>query len=151
MENKQKSMITIRKLAINAPFRYLWLKQVRGVELGSHCARCLLGEYDKRIRAGMKEGRDIVLPDAPYYYLCGVSMPYRWELNFHLAFQEKEGERLITSRLGISVEIENAAEVPFSQQDINPADRHAGCKSYYTCRNWQFAHKVAHEFQPDGT
>ena len=40
----------ITNLTINANFRYLWLKTVRDVDLTQHCARSLVGEYDKRIQ-----------------------------------------------------------------------------------------------------
>ena len=47
------------------------------------------------------------------------------------------------TRHGIHVEIENAEEIPFSESDIAPDDPHIRHKSYRTCRNRQFAHKIA--------
>ena len=93
-ETKQPTMISLRHLHVNAPFRYLWLKYVSGVNLSVHCARCLLGEYDPRISARVKELHEQPLRPSPYYYLCGVSKPYVWSRNFHLAFREKEGSLL---------------------------------------------------------
>jgi hypothetical protein len=63
-------MITIRTLKVSAPFSYLWLKHVTGVNLAVHCAHCLLGEYDPRIKANLTEVSNITLPDTPYHYLC---------------------------------------------------------------------------------
>lgn len=142
-ETKQPTMISLRHLHVNAPFSYLWLKYVSGVNLRVHCARCLLGEYDPRISARVKELHEQPLRPSPYYYLCGVSKPYVWSRNFHLAFREKEGSLLSVSRQGIQVEIENAEEIGFSQADIDPSDPHARSKAYFTCRNWQFAHLIS--------
>lgn len=65
----------INHISVNANFKYLWLKTVKGVDLEQHCARCLKGEYDKRISPAMKEGRGIALEDS-VYYLCGVAQPF---------------------------------------------------------------------------
>ena len=143
LDNKTDAMITIRTLKVSAPFSYLWLKHVTGVNLAVHCAHCLLGEYDPRIKANLTEAENITLPDAPYHYLCGVSRPYVWSRNFHLAFREKEGSFLAVQCNGIFIEIENAEEVPFSMADVAPNAPHYRSKNYRTCRNWQFAYKIS--------
>ena len=143
LNNKTDAMITIRTLKVSAPFSYLWLKHVTGVNLAVHCAHCLLGEYDPRIKANLTEISNITLPDTPYHYLCGVSRPYVWSRNFHLAFREKEGSLLTSQRNGIYIEIENAEEVKFSMADTDQNDPHYRSKNYRTCRNWQFAYKIS--------
>ncbi len=136
-------MISIHQLHITAPFRYLWLKSVTGIDLSVHCAKCLLGQYDERISNTITELRDLELAPAPYYYFCGVSMPYKWSNNFHLAFREKPGAVLEVNRLGVHIILHNAEEIRFGWQDV-PADApHRHNKAYYTCRNWQFAHWLA--------
>ena len=135
-------MATIREINVDGAFRYLWLKHVTGVDLSVHCARCLLGEYDNRISDDTRHASGLVLPSAPFHYLCGVSSPYVWARNFHLAFREKEGYIVEVARHGIRIVIEDAEEVPFGETDIDPLDPHAHLKAYRTCRNWQFAHKV---------
>ncbi len=141
-------MISIHQLHITAPFRYLWLKSVTGIDLRVHCAKCLLGQYDERIGNTTVELRDMELAPAPYYYLCGVSMPYRWSNNFHLAFREKPGERLEVNRQGVHIIIDNAEEIRFGWQDVPLDAPHRHNKAYFTCRNWQFAHWLArHEGQ----
>ena len=65
----------ITNLTINANFRYLWLKTVRDVDLTQHCARSLVGEYDKRISPTKRVICDIDLQDS-VYYLCGVAFPF---------------------------------------------------------------------------
>ncbi len=138
-------MVIIQQLSVSAPFSYLWLKYVHGVDLNVHCAKCLLGSYEDAINPHTPEFINIELQPAPYYYLCGVSKPYVWYRNFHLAFREEEGSILEMKRNGIHIIILNAERVSFSQDDIDPTDPHAKSKSFYTCRNWQFAHKIAKE------
>ena len=65
------------------------------------------------------------------------------EDNFHLAFEECEGENLEYSFNGISVKIRNAKRVEFSADDINWDVEHSDEELYNRCRNWQFAHKVS--------
>ncbi len=143
-------MINIKSLSINAPLLYLWLKYVKGVDLRVHCAKCLLGVYSKRVDPKMTEAQDIPLDEdsAQIFYLCGVSRPYNWMKNFHLAFREKEGATIEYESNGIHIILENAERIEFSEEDIAPDDPHRSKKVYRTCRNWQFAHKIAPEFQP---
>lgn len=132
-------MICIKTLDVNAPFRYLWLKRVTGVDLSVHCARCLKGQYMDNISPRNPHTTDIKLVDS-IYYLCGVSLPYNWAKNFHIAFEYSEGSRIEYANNGISVVIENAVALPISESYIDQTDQHAWKKEYRTCRNWQFAH-----------
>ena len=127
-------MIYIKTLSVNAPFRYLWLKHVRGVDLNVHCARCLHGEYIDGISPRNHEHPEIELEDG-VYYLCGVSLPYVWEKNFHLAFCYSEGSRIEYENNGISVVIENAARMPILESSIDETHPKAGNKQFRTCRN----------------
>lgn len=128
----------IKSIEVEGTFKYLWLKSVRDVDLSRHCARCLIGDYDSRINNRMTEAHDIEL-DGDVYYLCGVSQPYRWENNFHLAFRRKDGSAIEYSSNGVTVRIEGAERLPIDAKYNNPADSHYMMKSYCTCRNWQFA------------
>ena len=132
-------MIYIKTLDVSAPFRYLWLKRVIGVDLSVHCARCLVGKYTDNISPRNPHTTDIQLDDG-IYYLCGVSMPYNWAKNFHLAFEYSEGSRIEYANNGISVVIENARALPISESYIDQSDPNAWKKEFRTCRNWQFAH-----------
>ncbi len=80
--------------------------------------------------------------EAQYYCLCGESLPYMWEDNFHLAWKEKEGESFEYSINGITIKLKNAKRVEFSQENIDKTHEHADKPEYYTCRNWQFANKI---------
>lgn len=125
----------IKTLVVNAPFQYLWLKNVKDVDLEQHCAKCLIGQYDSRINNKQAEYKDYeLMPDI--YYLCGVSKPYVWRNNFHLAFKYQQGSRINVTRNNIHIEIEDAVELPINQDYIVD---HSKGPAYYTCRNWQFA------------
>ena len=128
----------INELHVIGNFRYLWLKSVNGVNLSQHCARCLIGSYDSRISPKLREYRDLPLIDG-IYYLCGVSTPYRWINNFHLAFRNKPGNIIKVERNGIYIEIQDAEILEFGENDINWNLPQAKDKSFSTCRNWQFA------------
>lgn len=131
--------MNIKRISVNANFKYLWMKTVKAVDLEQHCARCLIGNYDKRISPTMKEGRGIALEDA-VYYLCGVAQPFRWEKNFHLAFRPATGKSVHYESNGITIDIEGAEQLPISQDNIDVGHPKAKFKAYNTCRNWQFAH-----------
>ena len=134
-------MITISKIEVKSNFRYLWLKSIKGVDISKHCARCLIGNYDNRIYPQIGTAENIILPEK-IYYLCGVSTPYVWKNNFHLAFKEKNGATIHVIRNGIEIEIINAEEIHFSEKDIDSTLQQAKRIEYSTCRNWQFANKL---------
>lgn len=108
----------IVELNVNSSFSYLWLKTVKDVDLSQHCARCLIGEYDKRISPRKEHIENIELENS-IYYLCGVSKPYVWNNNFHLAFEPCEGSTIQINDKGISVIIEGAKQLPISDKYIN--------------------------------
>ncbi len=142
-----KNMTTIKSITVSEPMKYIWLKYVTGVDLSNHCAKCLKGAFSNRLDATTAHAEDIKLDEAKanIFYLCGVSQPFRWVKNFHLAFRHKEGETLEFKSNGIHVIIENAERIKFSSDDIAPDAPNIEKKAYSTCRNWQFAHKVASE------
>lgn len=129
-------------------FKYLWLKYVAGVDLNVHCARCLVGWYSKRIQPDLQDRSDIVLDEhqTEYFYLCGVSSPYRWERNFHLAFRYKAGNTLRIMENGIEIVIEDAERIQIVKLDKYDHPK-GSIGAYNTCRNWQFANMIASEFK----
>lgn len=131
----------IQSLRVKANFKYLWLKSVKGVDISQHCARCLIGDYDSRINNRTKNTAGIKLY-AEIYYLCGVTQPFVYAENFHLAFKKATGKTLKIERNGIEIVIENAEEITFSQSDIDLTLPFSNKREYYTCRNWQFANKL---------
>lgn len=131
-------MIVIKSLDVTKPFKYLWLKNVKGVDLSVHCAKCLVGEYDKHVSNRIYSLGNYEIENG-IYYLCGVSKPYKWENNFHLAFEYSENASIVYKDNGISVVIENAKRLPINTDYIDETNMHAHKPAYNTCRNWQFA------------
>jgi len=139
----------IETIEITERFRYLWLKYVTGVNLEQHCAKCLKGQYSKKINPHVNGFEKIVLDEshADYYYLCGVSIPYKWEKNFHLAFKYMQGSIIELERLGIKIKIRGAELIPIIPTPLSEIDSfHKHDPAYNTCRNWQFATMIADEY-----
>ena len=129
----------IISLDVNKYFKFLWLKSVLDVDLSQHCAHSLIGEYEPNINNSVKHIENLNINN-DIHYLCGVAFPYNWNNNFHLAFKYSQNHILKYSNNGISVVIQDAVALPISPKYINTNDKHYNTKSYYTCRNWQFAH-----------
>lgn len=133
---QSNQFMDIKINGIDRKFSSLWLKSVYDVKLDKHCINCLVGERDYRIK--QEVGCEFSLAPT-VYYLCGVTYPYVWANNFHLAFQPKEGSTINITRKGLSLTITNAEEIMFSEDDIDKTLPNADDPKYYTCRNWQFA------------
>lgn len=130
--------MNIKLLNVQSNFRYLWLKKIHDVDLSKHCANCLIGEYDNRIKKEVKIYENLHLSDN-IYYLCGVAYPFKWENNFHFAFKPKVGSIAQISYNGITIIVEDAEQLPIDEKYIDWQLPKAKFKSYHTCRNWQFA------------
>jgi hypothetical protein len=121
-------------------FRYFWLKYVRGFDASQHCARCLVGSYEKRVHPTMPLGTTLALNagGAPFVYLCGVGPKYTD--NLHLAWRPVAGVRAQARTYPgelVSVEGGEAMEIPA----LAPGFRGLP-SSFTTCRNFRFG--VAH-------
>lgn len=135
---------TIEKLEIYGDFRYLWMKYVNAFNLTTHCAGCLVGEYEPNVSPNLMRLDDFKLNrfNAEYYYLCGVSKPYKWENNFHLAFKYKQGSSIQVKRNGIFIKIQDAEEIIIQNLGVekySSLTQNGHKKEFRTCRNWQFA------------
>lgn len=129
----------IKEIKVEKKFRYIWLKTVNDVDLSQHCAKCLIGQYDPRINNKISNLYNIELNDDDIYYLCGVSEPYNWNNNFHLAFKYKKDSIINYSNNGISIVIENAKKLPIDKKYNDKNNININNKAFSTCRNWQFA------------
>jgi hypothetical protein len=135
-------------------FRYLWAKAVKGFNPAKHCAQCLVGPYEKRFGLRMPVN-DVVQLDGyaigDLIYFCGVSAPYRWERNAHLAVRvtgDAFDSASIKLYTGAELTVTGAVAVPFTADKA--AEAHPGRgKDYLTCRNFQFGAFVAEEL-PQG-
>lgn len=128
-------------------FRYLWLKSVTAFDDRVHCARCLIGEYVKGIDTRAKRGTVVDVDNAragDLFYLCGVSAPYDWKHNAHLALRV-DPEALTQLELwnGARLTVVGARRVSF---DHRAAHTHYGNRgrAFLTCRNFQFGAALKH-------
>lgn len=126
----------IVKMKIKNNFKYLWLKTVEDVDLSVHCARCLIGKYDERISNKKTIYNNIELDRNKIYYLCGVTEPFNWNNNFHIAFRYKEGSVINIEENKVELYIENAERIEINEKYIKDFTKG---KQFTTCRNWQFA------------
>ncbi len=122
-------------------FRYLWMKTVTGFLPRHHCARCLKGEYhpefgptmDVNARLGAVEYSEGTL-----LYICGVSSPYRWPQNLHLAGRVTAGAQAGTTVwTGDQLTVSGLERIPFDDRAARRRFPERG-EDYLTCRNFQF-------------
>lgn len=124
-----------------AGWRFLWAKRVRGFDPAVHCARCLVGPYVQPFGRRMAANQPLVISAQPgaVLYFCGVSLPYRWESNLHLAVEARPGASCeVTAYNGDMLRIEGAAALPFDDSAARARFPGFG-PAFLTCRNFQFA------------
>lgn len=129
-------------------YKFFWTKYVRSVNLEVHCQKCLIGPWSKRISTSeiCKHTKAVTLQEvrldedsAQMLYLCGVTDPYTWERNFHLALRVREGSSVSKQWYGLQIELEGCEELPISSEHMDPKFPQMRDYLYRTCRNVQFA------------
>ena len=129
-------------------FKHLWLKSVTGFDPKVHCARCLLGKFDRRIRPKMTAPATLELDTglASFFYLCGVAEPFAWANNLHLAVRHEVGSTAsVVSYNGLTFTFTDARALPIPPL---PDGWHGYAKSFTTCRNFQFGWSYQAQLQP---
>jgi hypothetical protein len=130
------------------PLRYLWLAYIDSVDLTQHCKKAFVGETSQRVATRLIQDaaapvifRDVTLDEAPAraFYLCGVSTPYVWAKNVHLAFVYDSNAAIDFEAGAVRARLHNARQLSIVAQDIDPSHPKATDTHYATCRNWQFA------------
>lgn len=132
-------MVRIKRLVLKGNYRIQWLKYVRGVDLGEHCIKCLLGKREKKIVPNGNEYTDLELEDSPYYYFCAVYNGWNYDKNVHLAFRRQDGSIIHVRTELFEADVEDAERIDIDSSSIDPDNPHAGERLYIRCRNWQFA------------
>lgn len=124
-------------------WRHLWAKHVTGFVPSRHCAGCLKGSYEERFGRDMRVNDMIWLDRSPgdIIYFCGVSTPYDWANNLHLAVRVT-GKTQDLARLetytGDELTVVGAAAIPFDNTTARLRYPDRG-REFLTCRNFQFA------------
>ena len=129
-------------------WKYFWAKNVRGFDPSVHCARCLIGSYEKKIgtRAPVNTEVDLINHNVgDLLYVCGVAQPYKWANNFHMACRVTGSMQDVAADLmagGDAFIVRGAAKVPFDAETAQRQFAGRG-KDYLTCRNFQFGAELA--------
>jgi hypothetical protein len=124
-------------------FRYFWAKVVRGFQPKQHCAKCLVGAWVPDMGPNWLQGErgriKVQVPEGAFLYVCGVSSPYRWENNFHMALKPGELGHEITSTTynGARVTAVGGIELPRPAEPAAAADPERD-RLFLKCRNFQF-------------
>lgn len=133
--------------------KYLWLKTVTAVNLDVHCYNSLVGQPMHTNNQVMQQW--ITLPPAPAYYLCGVTEPYRHELNSHvLMLPDPDATQPITvTTPSLSVTMTGLRTLDIDAEWL--VDLYGGRKAYTTCRNligaWRLHRDLGFENQAGRT
>jgi len=121
-------------------FAYFWLKRINGFNPAVHCAKCLNGVYESGFGRSMPTNKPVLVnaEAGELFYLCGVSTPYRWEHNAHLALIAEEGATVwFETYRGDVITIKNAKAIPFDDKAAKRLFPNRGA-AFLTCRNFQF-------------
>ena len=136
-------MVTITKLEFKNDYHIIWLRYISGVDLTQHCMNGLKGKNDKRVKGHKLSYETMDLPEAKYYYLCGVKT---YNMNVHIAFRHLEGSKISIDNEFVSCEIDNAELYPINKDAINWKLPQANEELFNTCRNWWFANQISNDF-----
>ena len=126
-------------------FNYLWAKKIEGFEPSVHCAKCLIGKYSSQFSPKMQSN---VWIESEYkvgdiLYFCGVSAPYKWSNNLHIAGIVSEGSMFhMVSYTGDRIAIRNFERLEFDHAIAT--DKYPDLSDrFLTCRNFQFGASLA--------
>lgn len=132
------------ELNVKQKWSFFWLRGIRSVRIDQCCAKCFIGKVFNEIYEGSKykESALVSMPipeDASIkaYYLCGMSLGYKYDNNMHIAFVPDEDESIEIETDRVHITISGAREIKF--QEYAPAPEGEFTQDQLTCRNWIFA------------
>ena len=136
-------MVEIEYCIFKNTYKIIWLRYVYGVDLNTHCMKCLLGHNDPRVKGWMRSLSQMELEDSRFYYLCGVDKDFNWNKNLHIPFVRSVGQTIEIDNEFVKIKINNARRIIIDTKYINWDLPQAKNRLYSTCRNWQFANMLA--------
>lgn len=124
---------------IRTNYKYFWAKWVTGFDPRDHCAKCLVGEWERRINPNIISPARVELDHRPgeILYICGVAEPYNWWKNFHLVVLTGSGVATRRMSNGMVVTVQGGTEIPFGPEAAKELYPRKGRK-FLSCRNFQF-------------
>lgn len=124
-------------------FSSIWLKGIEAVDLETHCLSTFIGPRYRQVDRN-KKLQTVTIEPGPRevaLYLCGVTAPYRWADNAHLALRPSlgaqwHGEAAVP---GLVVTLLGAEPLSgWGEWDVPMGHPQYGDRLYRTCRNLQF-------------
>ena len=113
---------------------YFWVKTIESVDLNNHCAKSFIGKY--------LHG-NLIKTTTKNVYICGVSKPFIYKNNLHIALKEKIGHNFTIKEKGVIINIYDAERIEVKSLIKGQAKNINSNKiEYYTCRNWQYANQI---------
>lgn len=134
-------------LDIKKKHSFFWLRGIRNVRIDKCCAKCFIGEVYHEVYEGTryKEKAHVELdiqpdPSIKAYYLCGLSLGFRYADNTHVAFVPCTGHNVEIENDKIHLVIADARQIDFQGYQPNPSGQFSA--EQRTCRNWIFANYI---------
>ena len=118
----------------DSSWMYFWIKTIESINIENHCAKTFVGKYLK--------GNEIET-DIKDVYICGVSKPFSYNNNLHIALKYKEGSNITINEKDVLITVQNAERIEIKalkRGEINGANGLK--KDFYTCRNWQYSNQL---------
>ncbi|GAC1380128.1 MAG: hypothetical protein NVSMB48_05540 [Marmoricola sp.] len=125
-----------------ANYSSIWLKGIQAVRLHRHCIDTFVGaRYAIDVNANAQTLTIDLGDHEQALYLCGVSSPYRWANNAHLAIWPSPGARWHGDAHVSGLRVTMTGGHPifgWGEHDVDPNHPMFSDRLYRTCRNLQF-------------
>lgn len=113
---------------------YFWTKTITSINLNQHCAKTFNGDYLNGNIIETKE-KDV--------YICGVSKPFSYGNNLHVALKEKIGNNITIHEKDVVINVYDAERIEVIPLAKGESHHESGNrKEFWSCRNWQYGHQV---------
>lgn len=134
-------------LDVKKKHSFFWLRGILNVRIDKCCAKCFIAKVYHEVYEGTryKEKAHVELdlqpdPAVKAYYLCGLSLGFRYEDNTHVAFAPCAGSNIEIENEKIHLMITDARQIDFQGYKPNPVGEFSA--EQRTCRNWIFANYI---------
>lgn len=134
-------------LEVKRKYSFFWLRAIRNVRIDKCCAKCFIGHpFHEVYEATRFKDKAIVELDikpetyVKAYYLCGLSLGFKYDENTHVAFVPAQEETIEIDNERIALKITDARRIDFESYKPSPEGEYT--EEQRTCRNWIFANYI---------
>lgn len=131
-------------LQVKEKCSFFWLRGIRRVRNDLCCAKCFIGEaYNEVYEATKYKGDVFIEKDIEQdstikaYYLCGLSIGFKYDKNTHIAFVPCIGQNIEVANDRVHIIITDARRIEF--ENYKPVPVGDFTQEQRLCRNWIFA------------